>query len=71
MGKDPGGKDPAMLYWFELKRPENADIEYVLHIIDDDSGVGTQFTISDMNGDRKPDIITSNKKGAYLFLQLP
>lgn len=71
MGKDPGGKDPAVLYWFELKRPENADVEYIPHKIDNDSGVGTQFEIDDMNGDGKPDIITSNKKGVYVFLQLP
>ena len=71
MGNDPGGKDPAVLYWFELQRPENEDIKYVLHMIDDDSGVGTQFEIADMNGDGKPDIATSNKKGVYLFIQLP
>jgi hypothetical protein len=40
-------------------------------MIDDDSGVGTQFEIADMNGDGKPDIATSNKKGVYVFLQLP
>jgi len=71
MGKDPGGKDPALLYWFELSRGENGDIKYIPHKIDDDSGVGTQFEIADMNGDGKPDIVTSNKKGVYVFMQLP
>ena len=71
MGKDPGGNEPAVLYWFELKRPENGNIEYIPHKIDDNSGVGTQFEIADMNGDGKPDIITSNKKGVYVFLQIP
>ncbi|MHC4352153.1 MAG: FG-GAP-like repeat-containing protein, partial [Planctomycetota bacterium] len=68
-GKDPGGKDPAMLYWFELRRPETGKPEFVLHEIDDDSGVGTQFEVVDMNGDDRLDIVTSNKKGVRVFLQ--
>lgn len=71
MGRDPGGKDPAMLYWFELRRPEKGKIEFILHEIDDDSGVGTQFDVTDLNGDGKLDIVTSNKKGVHIFLQLP
>jgi hypothetical protein len=68
-GKDPGGKDPAMLYWFELRRPEGGKVEFVLHEIDDDSGVGTQFEVIDLNADGRLDIVTSNKKGVYIFLQ--
>ncbi|HUU16965.1 MAG TPA: VCBS repeat-containing protein [Sedimentisphaerales bacterium] len=69
MGKDPGGKDPAMLYWFELRRPQNGKVEFIMHIIDNDSGVGTQFEVIDLNGDGRPDIVTSNKKGVHVFLQ--
>ena len=68
MGKDPGGRDPAMLYWFELRRPGGKP-EFILHEIDNDSGVGTQFEVVDMNADGKLDIVTSNKKGVYVFLQ--
>jgi hypothetical protein len=71
MGKDPGGRDPAMLYWFELRRPVKGQVEFVLHEIDNDSGVGTQFEVTDMNADGKLDIVTSNKKGTYVFLQRP
>lgn len=69
MGKDPGGKDPAMLYWFELSRPKKGKVEFTMHVIDDDSGVGTQFEVIDINGDNMPDIVTSNKKGVHVFLQ--
>jgi hypothetical protein len=70
-GKDPGGHEPAVLYWFELRRPQTGKVEYIPHKIDDNSGVGTQFEVTDLNGDSKPDIVTSNKKGVHVFLQLP
>ncbi|MFP4055235.1 MAG: FG-GAP repeat domain-containing protein [Candidatus Brocadiia bacterium] len=67
-GKDPGGEEPAMVFWFRLRR-EDGRPQFQLHEIDDDSGVGTQFEVSDFDGDGKLDIITSNKKGVHLFLQ--
>jgi hypothetical protein len=70
-GHDPGGKDPAVLYWFELRRLAKGKVQFIPYKIDDDSGVGTQFQVRDMNGDGKLDIITSNKKGVHLFLQEP
>lgn len=60
--------DPAMLYWFEL-RHDRGKVEWIRHEIDSDSGVGTQFTVTDMNGDKLPDIVVSNKKGVFVFLQ--
>jgi len=40
------------------------------HVIDGDSGIGTEFVVADMNGDGLLDIVTSNKKGTYLFEQV-
>jgi len=68
-GNDPGGKDPAMMYWIELRRPEKGKVEFIPHVFDDDSGVGTQFEVVDMNGDGRLDIVVSNKKGVHIFLQ--
>jgi hypothetical protein len=68
-GKDPGGKDAAMLYWFEVSRPQKGKVEFSMHIIDDDSGIGTQFEVVDINNDNRPDIVTSNKKGVHVFMQ--
>ncbi len=59
---------PAVLYWFELKR-NGKTAEFIPHLVDNDSGVGTQITAGDLNGDKKPDIISSNKKGLSLFIQ--
>ncbi len=59
---------PAVLYWFETKRDDKGGVEFIPHLIDDDSGVGTQVTAVDLNGDGTPDVIVSNKKGTFVFL---
>ena len=66
---DAGPNDPAYLYWFEAVRGKDGMTTFRPHEIDDDSGIGTQFAIHDMNGDGLLDIIISNKKGVFLFLQ--
>ncbi len=58
---------PAVLYWFELQR-NDAKIEWVPHLIDDDSGVGTDFAAGDLNGDGVPDMVIGNKKGTSISL---
>ena len=69
-GKDPGGDEPAVLYWFKVIRGgDSGAAKFVPYLIDDDSGVGTQFVVRDLNGDKKPDIIVGNKKGTFLHLQ--
>ena len=64
---DPGG--PRVLYWFEQVR--DGDTHFVPHLIDDDSGVGTQFTVTDVDGDARPDIVIANKRGTFYFHQRP
>jgi hypothetical protein len=59
---------PAVLYWFELKRDGKGGAEFIPHKIDDDSGVGTQVSVADLNGDKTPDVIVCNKKGTFLFI---
>ncbi len=63
---NPG--DPAVVVWFELQRKGN-EVRWIKHEIDNDSGVGTQFVVADINRDKRPDIVTSNKKGVFVFLQ--
>ena len=51
-----------------MRRPDGA-IDYVPHLIDADSGVGTQIAVADLNGDGRPDIVIGNKKGLFVFIQ--
>lgn len=68
-GRDPGAEDPAVLYWFKTKRNTDGTVEFIPHKIDDDSGVGRQITTGDLNKDDKIDIVVSNKKGVFAFIQ--
>ena len=68
-GKDPGGKDPAVLYWFQTVRGKDGAVSFIPHLIDDDSGVGVDITVGDINKDGRPDVLTGNKKGCFLHLQ--
>lgn len=68
-GNDPGAREPAVVYWYGLRRPEKGKVEFVRHLIDGDSGLGTQFDVGDLNGDGKPDIVSANKKGVFVFIQ--
>ncbi|HEX6813074.1 MAG TPA: VCBS repeat-containing protein [Planctomycetota bacterium] len=62
---DPGSQQPAVLVWFELHRT-GTQASFVRHVIHSDSGVGTQFTVADMDYDGRLDVVTSNKKGVYI-----
>jgi hypothetical protein len=67
---DAGPNDPAYLYWFQAKRGKDGIVSFTPHVIDDESGIGTQFAIADVNGDGLPDVVVSNKKGVHVFLQV-
>jgi hypothetical protein len=60
---------PAVLYWFRLVRSADRSVDFIPHLIDNDSGVGTQVMATDVNGDGRPDLVVGNKKGAFVHLQ--
>lgn len=69
-GADPESDGfPAVLYWFELRRAGGGQVEYVSHLVDQDSGVGTQVTAAVTRKGKLPDIVVGNKKGVFVFLR--
>jgi hypothetical protein len=66
----PGGDfaAPARLYWFEAGGSAGA-VTFTPHLVDDQSGVGTQVVAGDVNDDGLVDVVLANKKGAFVFLQ--
>jgi len=68
-GNDPGGKDPVVMYWYEVK--PGPEPEFTAHeiVAGRDTGIGTQFEVQDVNGDGRLDIVLSNKKGVNVLIQ--
>jgi hypothetical protein len=67
--KEPNA--PAVLFWLELRRGQDGSVTFVPHLIDDNSGVGTQVAATDLNGDKRPDVVVGNKKGIFVHLSRP
>lgn len=69
-GKDPGGTQPVRMYWYEIDRRKGGP-RFIRHEImaGRETGVGTQFVVTDVDGDRRPDIVLSNKKGVNILVQ--
>jgi hypothetical protein len=61
--------NPAVLYWFKLVRNPKVPggVEFIPQMIHNNSGIAHQFTIADMNGDGAPDVLTSARKGTFIF----
>lgn len=71
MGPDPGEFDPVVMFTFAIKRQKGQPPVFEKReiVTGKDTGVGTQFLMTDFNKDGKLDIVLSNKKGVNLLLQ--
>lgn len=66
---EPGADKPAVIYWLKVTRDPDGLAKFTPQVIDEDSGIGTQFVVADMNGDGLLDVVSSNKKGVRVILQ--
>ncbi len=64
-GNDPGELNDPVVFWLEFVPGERP--EWIPHIIDNDSGVGLNNVVADVNEDGLLDIVTANKKGVFYF----
>jgi hypothetical protein len=70
---DANPEAEVVMYWFEIQKSKGSPPKFIPHKIEEGSGtgVGTQFLVTDFDGDKRLDIVLSNKKGTNLLLQRP
>ncbi len=67
-GNKDGANDPAVLLGLLLRR-DAGGARYVPVVLDDESGVGTQVSAGDVDGDGRCDVVVANKRGTFVLLQ--
>jgi hypothetical protein len=56
-----------VLYWFKLVRKAGGGVDFVPHLIHNNSGVGRQPLVVDLNGDGVADIVNNGRFGTMIF----
>ena len=62
---------PPVVYWFRTVRGADGvegGVDFVPHLIDDDSGVGVQLVVGDVDGSGGPDLVIGNKRMTAVLL---
>ena len=70
---DPDLYGPPVLYMYRTVRNPSAPggAEFVPELINNRSGVGSQFAVADLNNDGAPDIVVSSGLGTFVFFTKP
>lgn len=63
---EPGSK--PVVYWFQRVRTPSG-VDWVPHLVDDDSGVGVAVTTGDVDHDGLRDVVVGNKRGVFVLTQ--
>jgi hypothetical protein len=68
----PGARDPLGVYWYEFRKSDNGNIDWVKHVLDYSTrtGGGMQIPVADLDGDGDLDFAVAGKSGLFLFENL-
>ena len=66
--KDPDPMGTPVVYAFIVGKGAEGTVTFSPMLIDDASGIGTQFDARDVNGDRRADFAISNKRGTFVLM---
>lgn len=61
--------NPPVLYRFKLDRQSKDSVRWIPRMLHSASGIGTQILTKDINKDGKIEIVTSARKGTFVFLK--
>jgi hypothetical protein len=67
-GKDPGGNDPAALYYYEWNQTARRFDRHTINA--GQVGTGLQIRTGDLNADGRMDIVAAGKSGTYIAFNL-
>ena len=66
---EPGSDHSPAVFWLKASKSADGMTTFTPQVIDENSGIGTQFEVIDLNGDGRLDVVTANKKGVHVILQ--
>ena len=65
--QSPGWDAGAVVYWFKLVRSKDG-VDWIPYRAADETGIGRQVTVAEINGDGLPDIVVGGMKGAHVLM---
>lgn len=68
-GKDPGGLQDPVLYWFRNTREADGRMNFVPYLVSHGAGAGVELKIADLDGDGRLDVVSGSKQGLSIHLQ--
>jgi len=67
-GADPGGKEPACLYYYTWDGASKKFTRHTIAAPGENIGTGMQIRVVDLNGDKRPDIVVAGKTGTWVLV---
>jgi hypothetical protein len=70
---DPDPRGAPVLYWYQTVRNPKAPggAEFIPHLIDNRSGVGSDVLAVDLNGDKAIDVVAATRFGTFIYWGKP